>query len=293
MDSNALIRPLMSFFYLFGQTPYPLEYCVCEKGVERKKWHRFSLMIPTVVIFLVKLALWTPSVVQINFCDVSIYKNHSVETNIFLFSEMIKIFAVLHQNFAYRDLFDGILRDFQTIELLYQNTLNCPIQLTSFSRVYMNKICWTFGSFAIQMIFSAMYFILYGNITFLDVSQELMRFSSIVAYMNVVFFIDLVKYHLAHLNTIVAEEHSDSCVDDENVFVVKKAQSANMIRKQLFKYKTVHFRLWKITEKLNKFFGWTLIAIILQSFVELVLSTIWQLRVLNRLRDIIRFTRKN
>lgn len=216
-------------FYLFGQKPYPLDYCTCEKGVERKKLYRFSLMIPTLVIMLVKLALWIPSVVLINFCDVGTYKNHSVETNIFLFSEMIKIIAIY-----------------------------------------------------------------FTQINFLDVSQQLMGFSSIVAYMNVLFFIDLVKDHLAHLNKIVAEVHSDWGGNDENVFVVKKkAQSVNMIRKQLSKYKTVHFRLWKITEKLNEFFGWTLIAIILQSFIELVFSAIWELRVLNRLRDIIRLTRKN
>lgn len=113
MNFIALCRPYMKCFYFLGQTLFPLNYYLCEKSNEQTKWHRCSLMIPTILMFVVKLILCVGSILLINFYDESVNKSYHVAINIFLFCELIKIFVVVYQNFAYQDVVGEILRNFQ------------------------------------------------------------------------------------------------------------------------------------------------------------------------------------
>lgn len=181
---------------------------------------------------------------------------------------------------------------FKTIESLFETTLSAPIQFTSFNRGYKMKICYAFGSYVTLLICFTIYFFRYGKMTLSDVLFQVMKFISISVYMNVLFFIDLVTFYLKHLNTIIAKENSDCLADSANVFVVRKARMVGSVREQLSKYKLVHFRLWKISEQLNEYFGWTLLTITLQSFVESLIFSIWQLKMFNSAWTIMRLSRK-
>lgn len=293
MNFIALIRPYMRIFYLLGQTLYPLEYYLCDKSVQRTKWHRFSLMIPTLFMFFVKLALCVASISLISIYGEVVNTTYDIMSDIFLACELAKIFAVLYQNFTYPNLIGEILQNFQTIEVLFRSTLHCPIHFELFERAYKKKIGWAFGSYTMLMILFVAYYIVYGDIDLDDVFLKIMQFISISVYMNVLFFIDLVTFNLKHLNTIIARDHSECDAENVDVFVVKKVRTAHVIRQQISKYKFIHFRLWKTAQQINEFFGWTLITILLQSFVEFVFNTIWQLKILYDIWNFIRLTRKN
>lgn len=282
----------MKCFYFLDQSPFPLNYYLCEKSNEQTKWHRFLLMIPTILMFFVKLLLCVGSILLINFVAERNNTSYHIAIDIFLFSELIKIFVVVYQNFAYQELVGGIMRNFRTIESLFESTLSAPIQFTSLDRGYKRKICCAFGSYVTLLICFTIYFFLYGKLNFSDVLFQIMKFISISVYMNVIFFIDLVTFYLEHSNTIIAKENSDCLAVSGNVFVVRKARLVSLIREKLSKYKLIHFRLWKISEQLNEYLGWTLLTIPLQSFVELVIFSIWQLKMLNTAWTIMRLSRE-
>lgn len=288
MSLFTLVRSYMRFFHLFGQSLYPLEY---RSRDERSKWHRIKVIIPSMFMFLVNLALCVAGLLVVNHGSKSIVKSDYVSVNVLFFCNLIKTFAVLHQNFAYDDLLGEILRKFYSIELFFRDNLRNPILFTSFKRAYVKKLFWIFGSFAILSITIAFRHIIHGLDT-IDVILDAMKLFLIIAYMQIVLFIDLVAFCLKHLNATIAREISYWGAENGYVFVVKELRTLDMIRHQLCKYKIVHFRLWKIAEQLNEYFGWTMLTIILLSFVDLVTITLWQLRVLNEPWNFIGFIRK-
>lgn len=273
MDFIVRIRPYIQFFNLFGQSLYPLEYYFCGKTEDRSKWRRLTSKIPTISMFAVNLVLCVASFVLLNF-NPAIIRSYSVASNIYSICELIKIFIMLHRNLARYDLMGEILRNFQSVEILFQRTLQSPTPFTSFNHAYRKKLYWAFGSYAILMIFVASYYFPFSQITSSGVVLETMKFVSVIVHMHVQFFVDLVTFYLKHLNAIIANEINNSRSADM-VHVVGEKRTPNMTRKLLFKYKTIHFRLWKITEQLNQYFGWTVLLLTLQCFVHLINYTKW------------------
>lgn len=282
----------MRIFHLLGQA-LPLDYYLCEKRKTQTKRCRLSLMFPIVFMCFLKLTPCLASILLVDLYVEVVNIAYDLMSDIFVLCEMAKIFAVAYQNFVHPNLIGDILRNFQTVESLFQRTLNRPIQFTPFKRAYRRKIYWAFGSYTVLLILYVSYHFLYDDVDLYDVSIRVMQFTSISIYLHVLLFVDLVAFYLKHLNTIIAKENNERGAEGIIVFVVKKLQTKEMIRQRMSKYKFIHFRLWKTTQQINEFFGWTLITILLQSFVEFVYDSIWQLKILYNFWNIVRLTRKN
>lgn len=291
MDLITLVRPFQRNFYLLGQT-LPLEYYLCEKRGKRSKAQQISMMFPTVFMCLLKSILCMAFILLVDLYVEMVNIAYDLMSDVFVLCEMAKIFAVAYQNFAHCHLIGDILRNFQTVEILFQSALNHPIEFASFKRIYMTKLYWAFGSYTALVAMYIVYYFHYEDVDMYDVFIRFIQFTSISIYMHVLLFIDLVTYFLRHLNETIAKENNDRASDEVIVFVVKQFRTTNMIRQRLSKYKFIHFRLWKTTQQINEFFGWTLITILLQSFVEFVYDSIWQLQILYDFWNIGRISRK-
>lgn len=290
MNFIRLARPYSRFFYLFGQITHPLDFSFRGERDKRAKWYRILLKIPSILMFALNLALCGASFSLFNIED-GLIRSYNILANVYVFCELIKIFVVLHRNFARENLMVNILRNFHSIELLFRSVFQCPISFTSFKHAYMKKICLAFGSYAMLIIFIAFYYLPYGRITISNAILGVMQFISITEYMHVLFFIDSLTLYSKHFNTIIARDNGDCGADDEFV-MWKRMHATDMTRKQLFKYKVFHFRLKKIADQLNEFFGWTLLFLTLQSFILLVDYTDWQLRVLIDRGGVLKLIRK-
>lgn len=282
----------MKFFHLVGLTQYPLDYYLFEVNENRGSWNRFVMMCPAIVTISIKFALYVACFIQINIYGASKHNTSIVVINILLICELFEIIAVFHQNFAYTALIAEILRDFQSIELQFRRTLHRPILFTAFKSAYAKKIRWAIGLYIILLISFANYWILNKKFTAYVVIMKIMQLMSISVYMYILFFMDLITFYLQHLNTIIVNDNSDWAVDRVNVFVVKNVTKADMIRKQLSKYKHIHFRLWKNAELVNESLGWMMLAILSHLFVDFVHCVIWQTKVLDKLWNFTRLTRK-
>lgn len=285
-------RRYMKFFYVFGQTLYPTDYFLCTLRKEHSKWYQFALKFPTILKITLNLASCVLAITLANIYRHPV-KSYHISFNVYFSCEAFKVFAVLHRNFAYTDLIGEILQNFQSVEALFRSALQCPISFTSFKRAYAKKFCWAFGAEVTSIVYITIYCNIYGKIFLIDVLTELMRFFSIVMCMHVLLFVDLVAFYLKHLNTVIAEKNCSCGADKEYVFVMKNIRATDMICKKLSKYKMVYSQLWQITEQLNEYFGWTLLTIVLLSLTNLVIVTIWQLKILNEPRSVMRLFRKN
>lgn len=292
MQFVTVIGPYMRIFYFLGLSLFPLNYYLRERKDKVSKRHRFALVLPTIVWCAFKCCLCVTCFVMVNICGTQFGYTESIVTNIFLLCEMLKTLSVIVQKFAYSDTASAILRNFQTCELLFENMLNRPLSFETFRRAYLRKICFAFGAY---VALSGFFVVRYTSLEYVDlplVLIKIMHFISIGIHVNIVFYIDLITHNLRHLNRTIGEDIGESTADSLSVFVVRKVMAAGVIRQRLSKYKLIHFHLWRITEQVNESFGWVLIAISLQSFVDLVYNSIWQLRMLYDLWNFINFIRK-
>lgn len=296
MSFIAMIRPSMTIFYVLGQTMYPMDYYLCENKAKYSKLKRFSWMSPTIGVCVVKLVLCVTSVSVVDIYGDAISIPYDIMSDLFVCCEMVKALAVVYQNFVYHHLIEKILRNFQTVELLFARTLNASLPFASFKREYTRKVCWSIGSYVVLLTLYFTCHFLCEEIDLYDVFIKLMQFVSISVNLNILLFVDLLTFVLKQLNVIIARDHKYHDCDAENVevFVVAKrnGQMAEARRRQLFKYKLIHFRLWKTTQQINQFYGWTLITILMQSFIEFVYDTIWQLQIIYDFWNFIKFSRK-
>lgn len=291
MNFIALIRPYMLFFYLIGQTLYPPDYYSWNTSDKWTSWHRLRLLFPTIFTFVLRLALCSACFSMIHVFGESLGLTNDSITDLFLLCELLKAIAVLYQNFVYGDLLFEILQSFQTVEFLFQSNLSYPIDFTPFKRAYLRKIGWAFGSYTMLLVLFMTYYFLYGQIEMSDVFIKILQFVSISMYMNLLFFVDLITFCLRHLNKIITKENHDCKA--ESVMMMKKVRAASAASQKLSKYKFIHYWLWKITQQISELFGWTLIALIVQSFIDFVYIAKWQLRTLTEPWDLVNFSRKN
>lgn len=276
MNFISLLRPYMKIFYLLGQTLYPLDFYLWNPREKLSQWQRLALICPTIFTFVLKLVLCAACFSMVHIFGESLGITNDSITDLFLFCELLKAIAVLHQNLTNDDLLVDIMRSYQTVEFLFRSTLNYPIQYTLFHRAYTRKAGWAFGSYTVLLFLFSIYYHIYGEIDVTDVMIKVMQFISISVYMHMLFFIDFVTFYLHHLNTIIGKESSD--YQTGNVCVIKMMRTPEAVRKLLSKFKFIHYCLWKVTQQLNQLFGWTLIAFMLQAFFEFVYITKWQLR---------------
>lgn len=292
MDFVTYIRPHMTISYFLGLSLFPLHYFLCDHEKKLPQWHRIVVVLPTLIWFAFKCCLCVATFTILNICVQMVTYTDTIMTNIFLACEGLKTISVVAQNFLYTETAAAILRNFQTIEFLFENMLNRPISYKTLRRDFLNKVYFAFGTYVSLLGFFVMH---YTSLDFVDVPLvliKIMHFISISMHINVVFYIDLITYNLAHLNDVIVKDTIDNSDDNLNLFVVKKLRTDAMIRQRLTKYKVIHFHLWRITEQTNEFFGWMLIAILLQSFSDSVYTAIWQLKVLYEAWNFIRIIRK-
>lgn len=292
MNFIALIRPYMLFFYLIGQTLYPLnDYYSWNTRDKWTSWQRLRLLFPTIFTFILRLALCSACFSMIHIFGESLGLTNDSITDLFLLCELLKAIAVLYQNLVYGDLLFEILQSFQTVEFLFQSNLSYPINFTPFKRDYLRKIGWAFGSYTMLLVLFLIYYFAYGRIEICDVFIKILQFVSISMYMNLLFFVDLITFYLRHLNEIITKENHDCKA--ESVMMMRKVRATSAVSQKLSKYKFIHYWLWKITQQISELFGWTLIALIVQSFIDFVYIAKWQLRTLSEPWDLVNFSRKN
>lgn len=292
MDFVTYIRPHMAIFYFIGLSLFPLDYVLRDHQKELPQWYRLVLVLPTLIWFAFKCCLCVVTFTILNIWVQMVTNTDIIMTNIFLACEVLKTLSVVAQNFLYTKTAAAILRNFQTIEFLFGNMLNRPISYKTLRRNFLYKVYFAFGTYVSLLGFFVIHNTSLDSVDVPLVLIKIMHFISISLHVNVVFYIDLITYNLAHLNDVIAKDTVDNSADNLNLFVVKKIRTDAMIRQRLTKYKVIHFHLWRIAEQTNEFFGWMLIAILLQSFSDSVFTAIWQLKVLYEGWNFIRIIRK-
>lgn len=227
-----------------------------------------------ILSFLVSLLVSVGGGVLINFY---ITDEKSVEitmSNLFLLCEIIKFCSIFVQSFFYCDIMVEIFSNFDSIHALFINSLYWRIDYAPLNKSFSKKFCVVIFGF-LQNLIS----FLFENIPprsgiLTSLVFKSWQFMSTIALIHIVFYIDLLNYHLLQLNMVVRNDARDRSVHGI-ILANNQTHKEISILKKIKCYKNIYYRLWEILQKINFVFGWSIVALLLQAFCDATFVSYW------------------
>lgn len=192
--------------------------------------------------------------------------------NLYFIGEFARAGFVLMQCVLYADLLIEIMAIFKGLEIYFVKNLQHRIFYGKFMRQYRHRISIIFGFFMVYITSFSMRIILQDHITFIGMALKLLQLMTAMTYSYIIFYVELLSFYLSELNVVIK---NDTFKYSNNVAMCCDAKYRAQIKDRLKSYKIVHFRLWLISQRMNRYFGYSIIAIILHAFTDSVYSALW------------------
>lgn len=196
----------------------------------------------------------------------------TIIVNLYLVCDIIRAAFILMQCLIYRHAMNEMMAIFINLELFFAHHLGHRICYRAFGQRYRRRV-W--AVLCICSLYIASYSIrafLNNDISYAASLFKVQQFMTAFCYLHAIFYIDLLSYHLMQLNTVI---ENDMVTLDKMDGAMNQTRRRAHIQQRLKCYKIVHFRLWMATRRINEFFGYGLMAILLHTFADLVYVAFW------------------
>lgn len=253
---NAKVFLLL--FYICGFSPYaPTKHNL-------QLFTTYTRKIPTLFQVLVGLYLTSICAYNLLICmwNTTIKdRTNFFITSLFILCQMARIILATIQCIFYKTIYYRVINTLNFLEGYFAVHLQHRIKFKLFTNGVVKKMLLATVGFMQLIIMKIL------DTHPVDFYVTIIQMTSILTSCHLVFYIDLLSFHLEQLLVVIVR---DSTTNHNTVDIMFYKYSANcvFVRNQLKLYKTVHFTLWEINQCINKFFGWTMVAIFLQTFVD-------------------------
>lgn len=271
-------------FYLFGHCLYPLR-----KLLRTDNDHQESESIFTHLKVLSPLIC--SNALNFGLCGLAILwiqttanMDQSSKTLSFLFAlcQVLRVTTVFYQSVFKTVRIREIIQIFRWTELFFKNNLMTTVPYTLFLRKFCIKVIAIF-LFCMQAItFYSFQRIDINHAKWIGIISRILLLLSTFSIFHIIFYTDLLTFNLHHLNSIIVRDTEQYTTTSMSIAVAsdKKRENGKMLHENMRKYKLVHYRLWQVSQLINDYFGWSIIALMLQCFVDIVYSLYWEIKVL-------------
>lgn len=247
-------RWFIRLFYFCGFSP---------KITSTSTFVSFANKLPTIIFFAFSVAQGVWIAIEVN----SQHKqaSRSLEdllTNIFLLGDTFKLHCVYAKSLYLGYLMIDILRDFDAVNKIFADFETWHIDYRPLHRSYSWKfVLATTASVLSILVFGLESLRRPGN--YAAVVFRLWQLKTTLSVMQVVLYVDMLHYHLQQLNEVI--QHNGSISID---VLMRKNWKESIMLKKIRNYKSIHCQLMVISQKINHLFGWTIWALLLQSFID-------------------------
>ena len=193
-----------------------------------------------------------------------------------ILSTFFSVFATLQVvsvfvNFVFRSHLLSETNDLLlSVEGLFVKDLHLnPIPYEKFKKNFFWRVLLIFVAY-FQGVISALIFISAHSPNFYMYLSILTQFFLTGIACSAVFYLELVSFYLQLLNTSI-ERDSNGCGGQWS----RNNTLGSKMKKKLRVFKMIQFFLWKAVQRINDYFGWTLIPFILQLFMMEFYSIYW------------------
>lgn len=277
-------RSFVIFFFIFGLAPI----------WKNRRWNfmviSYSLLSMALVCFVLYLAIFLNNVIENSALLYAVAYS-------FLLSISVTHFILLLQAFCNRNSHLEIFNHFDTVDHIFQKKLRCHV-----THGRENRSIWIqfIGLICIFVVIKA-FLIVHLHLQNLLTNFWLHCFFSIfmlrLASLQILLYVRLLRNRLQTLNEvlveIVIENSAQSRIeiqtpipeyDNENhaVFLIRNLRNNNVTFDRILHLKKVYGRLYEISIQINKVFGWSLLFLSTQCFIDFTSSIYWTFLALDQ-----------
>lgn len=299
MEQLKVVVPYLKLFFWFGQTsltlktdklgqPYPVgRYGDSPTFISKLPnilWTLAALVINGILIYLVNFGL-----------SRTIFDNSdTIITNIFITCQVLKSLAVCIQSIFYHHAISEATQILLGLEAFFKNNLHYQIDYRRFGRAMLWKTLLIVFVYVQSVITMSWRYVEMERFEPITALIKIMQIKSIAIMLHIIFYVDLMRFHMVELNAAVER---DACGDQDtvqnNIVVVYRKSTKEMVLSNKYKnYKHLHYRLWNANQQINHYFGWCLTAVFLQTFIDCVYNSYWQYNALNHRLNLIEVIRE-
>lgn len=272
--SNSFRKYLLVFF-LLGQNSWNILTGRCGR-------FRIIRMIPAIIYLAVSTVITYPTIEHFRKLSLS---NARTGGNIMCFvyslSFFLPIISVINAIFYNREMSQLIRILDRTVKYLqYSSGKSLFAELCKFKRAYLKKCAIIFTACTFQLITKCMTDPLkFARPMHINVFTCLIHFYQNLSKAHILFYIDLLLW-CHELNSdqialndsyILNADPSDRSVQNE----LKPIINVDEFIKKMRHCKYVHLKLFKISKLINSHFGWLMIILLLNSFVDCLMAIFW------------------
>lgn len=239
-----------------------------------RKCQLFLVALPIIFHSLFMFANMATCAYWLNTQTTSLDLNEKIIRHIIIICDSIRTILSVNQYISNKSIVLEIFQIFRDLESYFVLHLFHPISYVSLRKRY-NAKCTILAMAFIQ--YFTMYIFLCierGYLNALVFQFQTMQAFAYLGLLYATFYVDLLCYHIDQLITVIKR---DTVSDQNNVSIILIANNNTAFRNliicnKLNCYKNVHFRLWQIGEKINSFFGWHMVFLLLHLFVVFIHS---------------------
>lgn len=276
MEFDQFIRPYLKWFYICGQSPCPANY----DFRQQTKQNIFTSAIAcTLLLALGGLALAFANVLSLNFLGFNRWSiTEIIIINIVTLCDITRLVFVLFQCIVYRKHAAAVVKSLRQLSMYFMLHLQHRIVYRKFNRQYLKKAVVMFIVYIPDL-----YLIIIGMVEQTNspiyAPIKCLQLLRAANSLHVVFYVDIFQFFLTEFDVVSKRWCTMSRTNkNDQVFNVSnlgRPDNSLITTKQLKYFKHVHFELWMVTRKLNEYLGWSILAILLHSFIDFVYAMFW------------------
>lgn len=291
MDFFECARNVLKYFKLVGLSSFNSEFSV-HVSHQRKAFKRFYINGAILLQATFNAILCIFVIYHVHYLVIlqkSFKTAYIVMTSLFVFGQFSRTICTLGQCIFYEQTICNILECFQQIESYFFIHLNHYILYKDLRKRYNSKLLTILLSQLNYFIISLITYVIRKRLRPLDHEIHCLQFLSILTHMHAIFYVEAIHFHLDQLILLIER---DTAYSTNKYFRNKYRMSTMYFRAKLKNYKVIYFRLWKVSEQINEYFGWYFVVIIIELFFELVYASYWLIQVLTRIEKRLLLPRK-
>lgn len=275
------VKICLTFFYFCGLFLHKLT----SSGHAQSNQQYVFAAIRTIIA----IALPIRCLILLNFYDIVLNFFGIMEAVVIHLSVVCDAFRailILIECIQYDRLINNILNTFSDLQVYFFRNFRYRINYQNVTKCFFVKIAIIFAINMSYILWNIMYWCLSAKLPPMSIEKRVMQCVSVLPILYIIFFIDMLSYHLNELNAVIKKDIAAyKC--STNIFLHKFT-----IINKLKHYKVVHYRLWMISQWINTIFGWSIVFLLLLSVSDCIYSTYWFYQELRRRSPIIRVARK-
>lgn len=264
MNFSKSVAPYLTTFYFLGMSP-----CRPNQTWPHNEKHRNPMIIVQILCILASVSC----VILIYITSVPLLALGPAEiiACLYIACDIVKAFCVAFQCIIYESQMREISNTFHKLDSFFAIHLNHRIRYQTFRKKISTYALIIITSYSQYVMVFTLRGILENVFITYSIPSQFVHLMQSITYLHMIFYIEALTFYLSQLNLVIQKDMDTHATSKHT----HKYKNRILMRNKIKCYKSVHFRLCEVSERINTFFGWTMIVIFSHAFVKFVYSAYW------------------